>query len=80
MKANKAPTNKPLAVITCECGKEILIVPDLKAMSQALNAHIHEHCKNLSDPQKADSEANRLLDMLTASLINAINQENFLVQ
>jgi len=36
---------KGLPIITCACGAEILVVPDLKAMNRAIKAHVAEHRK-----------------------------------
>ncbi len=35
-----------LPLITCVCGAEILLVPDLDAMNLAINAHVAQHRKN----------------------------------
>jgi hypothetical protein len=75
MKANKAPANKTLAVITCECGKELLLLPDLKAMAQAIDAHICEHIQKIDDPAQAASESNRLWDTLIASIFSVVDQK-----
>ena len=32
-----------LPIITCECGYEIILLPDLKAMDQAIQNHLLEH-------------------------------------
>ena len=32
-----------LPIINCECGHEILLLPDLKAMDQAVQNHLLEH-------------------------------------
>jgi hypothetical protein len=32
-----------LPLIKCECGTEILLLPDLKAMDRAIDAHVAEH-------------------------------------
>lgn len=32
-------------VIKCSCGAEILLVPDIKAMSEAIETHVVEHQK-----------------------------------
>lgn len=34
-----------MPIIKCDCGKDILLVPDLKAMDKAILNHIHEHLK-----------------------------------
>lgn len=34
-----------LPIISCECGAQILLVPDLKAMNRAIKTHVAEHRK-----------------------------------
>jgi len=34
-----------LPIISCECGAEILVVPDLQAMNRAIKTHVGEHRK-----------------------------------
>ena len=34
-----------LPIIYCECGAEILLLPDLQAMNRAIKAHVIEHRK-----------------------------------
>ena len=34
---------KHLPLIKCECGAEILLLPDLQAMNRAIKAHVNEH-------------------------------------
>ncbi|MGA3290130.1 MAG: hypothetical protein ABSD42_07835 [Candidatus Bathyarchaeia archaeon] len=34
-----------LPIINCECGTEILMLPDLQAMNRAIKAHVAEHRK-----------------------------------
>jgi|WetSurMetagenome_2_1015567.scaffolds.fasta_scaffold373743_2 hypothetical protein len=40
------PKNSTLPVIECTCGAEILLVPDVKAMAEAVEHHVSEHQKN----------------------------------
>ena len=35
-----------LPIISCECGAEILVVPDLQAMNRAFKTYVAEHGKN----------------------------------
>jgi hypothetical protein len=37
--------NKQLVLIECECGAKILLLPDLKEMNCAIEAHVAEHQK-----------------------------------
>jgi len=34
---------KSFPIISCECGAEILVVPDLQAMNRAIKTHVDEH-------------------------------------
>jgi hypothetical protein len=56
-----------LPLIKCECGTEILLLPDLKAMDRAINAHIAEHRKKGNNPSKAatSSRISQLLAQLS---------------
>jgi hypothetical protein len=56
-----------LQLIKCECGTEILLLPDLKAMDRAINAHVAEHRKKGSNPSKAatSSRISQLLAQLS---------------
>lgn len=52
-----------MPIITCECGKHIMVVPDVKKMSQAIKEHLKEH--------KLD-EHKRIEDILIGKLLSAI--------
>ena len=62
---------KILNVIKCECGTEILVVPDLHAMEKAIEAHVSEHCKHEKDSAKAVSESNRIWNLLAAAVFDS---------
>lgn len=42
IRMNKRDKNN-LLVIKCKCGAELLLVPDLKSMSEAIENHVAEH-------------------------------------
>ena len=46
-------SKKPMPLIKCECGTEILLLPDLKAMDRAIQAHVARHRKKGNDSSKA---------------------------
>ena len=69
-KAPNHPTIRHFRVITCDCGFEILVLPDLKAMSQAIEEHVLCH-KNKG--AKAD-EVNRIEEDLIAQLFKKITE------
>jgi len=75
-KAPNHPSIRHFSVITCDCGFEILVLTDLKAMSQAIKEHVLEH-KNKG--AKAD-EVNRIEeDLLLNFLRKLLNQKSKLL-
>ncbi len=57
-----------LPLIRCECGAEILVVPDLRAMNRAIKTHVTEHSKSEKNAQKnlgPSIKISRLLSQLT---------------
>jgi len=57
-----------LPLIQCECGLEILVVPDLKAMNRAIKTHVEEHREKEHNPKGdifASNRINQLLSQLT---------------
>jgi hypothetical protein len=50
--------------IRCECGEEILILPDVKATSEAIEGHIVLHLEGVKGPICKPAEAERLRDSL----------------
>jgi hypothetical protein len=67
-KNNKAKKAGPL--IRCECGFEILLVPDLKMIARAIEAHALEHGRKEQDPAKASFEEERIQAILTAQALS----------
>lgn len=59
-------------VITCECSAKILLLPDLKATSQAIEHHVAEHQKQEKDLAKATAEAERVRDALIAQALKKV--------
>jgi hypothetical protein len=51
-----------MPIIKCVCGFEILVVPDLKAMSRAIKNHVAEH-------KKVNERSKRLTDFLTEQVL-----------
>ncbi len=59
---------KGLPIINCECGAEILVLPDVKAMNKAIKIHLAEHRKkggNTGNNGSTSSEISQLLTQLT---------------
>ena len=59
-----------LPTINCECGAEILVVPDLQAMNRAIKAHAAEHRKKRRNAS-ASSNISQLLSQLLLTKISA---------
>jgi hypothetical protein len=43
-----ATHKKGMSTVRCECGFEILVLPDLKAMNQAIKNHVAEHMQAMA--------------------------------
>jgi len=72
-KQNKDSNSHHLQVITCVCGYEIFILPNVKIMSQAIEKHVLEH-KNKG---ATDSEVDKIEFELIAQLFEKIADKNF---
>ncbi len=55
--------------VKCECGAEILMVPDLKAMSTAIEAHVLAHLKQKKDSDDVVRESERLWNLLIVQVL-----------
>jgi len=54
LETNCASSSK--STVKCECGAEIIIVPDPKVMSKVIEAHVDKHRKVEKDCSKTDAE------------------------
>jgi hypothetical protein len=69
-KQSKADSGLP--VIKCSCGVEILLVPNVTKMNDAIEAHILEHTKKVKNAKEAEAEAERVRsDLITKVLEKA---------
>ena len=57
------------STIECSCGKKIMLLPDLKAMGDAIEKHAVEHKDEIADQEKAESEADHIRDLLTMQVL-----------
>ncbi len=53
-----------LPIITCSCGYEILILPNLKIMSQAIENHVLEHKNKGASNADAKEIENELINQI----------------
>jgi hypothetical protein len=78
LKSKQADADKDLKerlpVIKCECGAEILLVPDLHAMNRAIKDHVTEHKKKESNAKNVITSSNisQMLSQLSLGKISEI--------
>ncbi len=64
-----------LSVIKCECGKEILIVPDVNEMARAIQYHAEDHQKSAKTAEEGISAFERTQDLLITQLLKKVSSE-----
>jgi hypothetical protein len=70
-KPKKGSLKKNLLLLKCECGYEILFLPDVKALGKAIEEHVFEHKNKNSLTQK---EVDALQDNLIAQALNLVSE------
>jgi hypothetical protein len=66
-----------LPIINCECGAEILLVPDLQAMTRAIKTHVAEHRKTeRRNTKKKGIATSKISQMLSQLALIKINEQN----
>jgi hypothetical protein len=72
---SKKPKNrslkKNLFLLKCECGYEILFLPDLKTLGKAIEEHVMEHKNKNSLTQK---EVDSIQDSLIAQALSLVSK------
>jgi hypothetical protein len=58
-----------LVLIECECGTKILLLPDLKEMNCAIEAHVAKHKKMEKSSMKARITVRKIRQNLTQQVI-----------
>jgi len=61
-------------MIRCECGKELMLVPDVKAMGNAIEVHVANHLQKGQASKCTDADAERLRDALIAQVLKILGQ------
>ena len=59
------------SAIKCYCGTKITVVPNIKAMSKAIEDHVEKHRQKIKNQKAAETEANRICDDLIAQMFEA---------
>jgi ArsR family metal-binding transcriptional regulator len=61
---------KGLPKIKCSsCGTEIMMVPNVKLMSEVIEVHVEKHKQKIKDPKASDAEAERIRDDLITQVL-----------
>ena len=55
-------------IIRCVCGFEVMLVPDAKVISVAIEAHMEEHKQKVADPKASQAKAERIGDYLISQV------------
>lgn len=63
-----------MPIIKCDCGEDILLVPDLKAMEKAILNHIQEHQKRESAAEECCLKQNNLENDLIQKILAEATQ------
>ena len=58
-----------VSVIKCFCGAVILLVPNVKVMSESIESHVAKHLQKVKDPKEAQAEAERIRDDLITKIL-----------
>lgn len=65
-----------LPLIKCECGTEILVLPDLRAMNRAINTHVAKHKQMERTDKKNVVSSNKICERLSRlTLVKASEEE-----
>ena len=62
------------SIIKCECGFEILVIPEMETVGNAIDAHVEEHRRKQKDSTKGEIAANHIHDFLFKKLFQKIAQ------
>ena len=65
-----------LPIINCECGAEILVVPDLQAMNRAIKTHVAEHRKKTRTTQKNEITPSKISGLLSQFTLLKMSERN----
>ncbi len=64
-----------LPIIYCECGAEILLLPDLPAMNRAIETHVAEHQKKARTAKRNVITYSNISQLLSQLSLRKINEQ-----
>jgi hypothetical protein len=65
-----------LPLISCECGTEILVVPDLQAMNRAIKTHVTEHRKKIRNTKNNKTTSSKISKLLSQLILIKLSEQN----
>jgi hypothetical protein len=65
-----------LPLINCECGAEILLLPDLQAINRAIKAHVTEHRKKGRNAKRNVITSSNISQLLSQPSLRKISEQN----
>jgi hypothetical protein len=65
-----------LPLIKCECGTEILLLPDLEAMNRAIAIHTNEHANKERTSNKYNRTSSNISQLLSQLSLRKIIEQN----
>jgi hypothetical protein len=75
-KNNAAKSKKSsIVIIKCICGFELLLVPDVKKMSDAIEAHLEEHKQKIRNSKASEAETERIRDYLITQVFEEASKQ-----
>jgi hypothetical protein len=69
MKNKSNGNSRKMPIIVCECGQEILVIPDLKEMVRCIEAHARSHFEKERNSCEFEAEFNRIEEELTQKVL-----------
>ncbi len=74
--SKKISVNEKLPVIKCcSCGAEIIVVPNVKLMSEAIETHVEKHRAKMRNSAKAEAEAEHIRDDLITQVFDKASEQ-----
>lgn len=76
----KTPIHSKLHLIKCgRCGAEIMLVRDVKLMSDAIEAHVEMHKSKMRSSSDAEAEAEQIRDDLIRQVLDMASEQGALI-
>jgi len=76
-RGRQRPSTSIQKVIVCECGAEILLIPDVKEMDRAIVYHAECHAGKETDPVKAKALFEQIQNYLVKQVLVVTSEEEF---